>query len=369
MIARFSGAEDSCHKVRVEFVAVEKSQTVDFSSEDVLLSASPAALLAAGILPAMRQGLSLKLDAAVDPVFAANLDSIQCLYAEWNDAFGRVNILTGGESPMPLSPKGHRVGLFFSGGVDSFYTLLKHQDEITDLIFVHGFDIRLDDTALYNQAVESIQRVADYFGKRLIRVRTNLRQFIGPHADWGLFAHGAALAAVGHLLSGEFGRIYISASECASEAAPWGSHPVLDPLWSVPGLTFVHDGREETRVGKIRRIAPSDIALKNLRVCWKNPGGVLNCGRCEKCIRTMIALQIAGALERCPVFDAPLSIGRVRKVKIASIDYFLSDLDDLKGLSDRLDGWRLRRALSFAFFRNRLKKKMKKILFTGKGLG
>jgi len=29
---------------------------------------------------------------------------------------------------------------FFSGGVDSFYTFLKHRHEITDLAVVHGFD-------------------------------------------------------------------------------------------------------------------------------------------------------------------------------------------------------------------------------------
>ncbi len=44
------------------------------------------------------------------------------------------------------------IACFFSGGVDSFYTLLKHREEITHIIFVHGFDIALEDHSLRAQA-------------------------------------------------------------------------------------------------------------------------------------------------------------------------------------------------------------------------
>ena len=35
------------------------------------------------------------------------------------------------------------VACFFSGGLDSFHTHLKHREEVTHIIFVYGFDIAL----------------------------------------------------------------------------------------------------------------------------------------------------------------------------------------------------------------------------------
>jgi hypothetical protein len=45
--------------------------------------------------------------------------------------------------------------------------------------------------------------------------------------------------------------------------------------------------------------------LRNLRVCNKTDvyrPGQLNCGTCEKCVRTMLALVAAGAFANAPVF-------------------------------------------------------------------
>lgn len=57
-----------------------------------------------------------------------------------------------------------------------------------------------------------------------------------------------------------------------------------------------------------------DIALQHLRVCTDNPGQVYNCGRCPKCLRTMVNLRIVGALERCPTFARPLDLKKVAQL-------------------------------------------------------
>jgi hypothetical protein len=39
-------------------------------------------------------------------------------------------------------------------------------------------------------------------------------------------------------------------------------------------------------------------------VCWENLAGASgNCGRCEKCVRTMLVLEQAGTLRTFEVFD------------------------------------------------------------------
>jgi hypothetical protein len=60
---------------------------------------------------------------------------------------------------------------------------------------------------------------------------------------------------------------------------------------------------EATRLEKvISQIAQSPLALEHLRVCFANEKGAYNCGRCDKCLRTMINLFVAGALEKSGTF-------------------------------------------------------------------
>ncbi|HUO85661.1 MAG TPA: hypothetical protein VM534_11160 [Thermoanaerobaculia bacterium] len=56
------------------------------------------------------------------------------------------------------------------------------------------------------------------------------------------------------------------------------------------------------------------MALKVLRVCHENPESAeYNCGRCEKCLRTMITLEIAGVLGRAQTFREPLDLRRIAR--------------------------------------------------------
>lgn len=50
------------------------------------------------------------------------------------------------------------------------------------------------------------------------------------------------------------------------------------------------------------QIAQSKLALKYLRVCYMNEKGAYNCGKCEKCLRTMVSLYAAGVLDRAETF-------------------------------------------------------------------
>lgn len=64
--------------------------------------------------------------------------------------------------PRPAEPVGggQRMALF-SGGVDSFFTVLKHYDSIDALLFVHGFDVPLENLALRRRISSCLQRAAD----------------------------------------------------------------------------------------------------------------------------------------------------------------------------------------------------------------
>jgi hypothetical protein len=150
--------------------------------------------------------------------------------------------------------------------------------------------------------MQSITAVAQADRAELIVVRSNIQGLVEPILLWD-YSHGGCLAAVGLFLRGAFHQIYIPSTHSVAEQIPWGSNLALDGHWSTESTTFIHDGSEATRLEKvILQIARSPLALEHLRVCFANEKEAYNCGRCDKCLRTMINLYVAGALEKSHTF-------------------------------------------------------------------
>jgi len=166
--------------------------------------------------------------------------------------------------------------------------------------------------------------------------------------------HGSALTSIALALSPLFKRSLVSAGQPPElRLTPWGSHPQLDPLWGTEGVEIVHAGGEVYRTEKIAsHIARSELALRTLRVCFEVEHQPRNCGRCRKCLQTMIALHGAGALERCSTFVHPLKVGRVWRMDIEGRRHRMERLLGLLGDS-RYDR-RLARAIRFAVWRDDL---------------
>lgn len=270
---------------------------------------------------AMQRGEPVHVDAPVDAALLDGMADLARLWTAWFPPFRPVPFTVASVvGPSRSQESTGRFGAFFSGGVDSFFTLLRREGErarnpygvIDDLIVVHGFDIPLSDTTAYDRLRTSLHGVADEMGKTLIAVRTNIRLTRYRELDWARLGHGPALAAVALALEPRFRAVALaSAREYPYSSAGWGSHPVSDPLFSTQRFRLVHDGGTYNRVDKVCAIADSDLVHRHLHVCWRSLSDV-NCGACEKCYRTMTTLAIAGALERCTTFPTrTLDLDRV----------------------------------------------------------
>jgi hypothetical protein len=267
--------------------------------------------LPAALPLAMALGCEVQFEHSISPLMLESVPTIQNIFTAFtNSKWKRVNV-TANPSPASGQPN-QNVGLFFSGGVDSLYSLIKNQDSITHLVLVHGFDIRLDQTELFSLTEGAARRVAKHFDKELIIVRTNLRDFSNPYADWGMY-HGAALAMAGLALAPLLGKCIIAATYCYPELQRRGSHPLLDPLWSSETMRFVHDGLEASRTQKLAMLAGNEVAMSVLRVCWSTEEEY-NCGHCEKCLRTMTALLALGKLDACPTLPHRVEPSLIRRV-------------------------------------------------------
>lgn len=259
------------------------------------------AFLTAALLPAMGAVERLVIDA---PVSAALLDRIRRAQVFVNAWFPEFRVLPiEATAVADAGSPAEGVGLMFSGGLDSFYTLHEERDRLTHLVFVHGFDIALDKPDLHAAVLARIREVGRGVGIPLVEATTNVRTVSDHYAHWADHYHGWASAAMAHALNGTIGRCYLAAGRTHANHAPMGVHPILPPMWASERMQFVHHGLATTREGKARVLGEWPIAMEHLRVCWRNTDNAYNCGRCGKCTRTKVNLLIAGVLDRCLTLD------------------------------------------------------------------
>jgi hypothetical protein len=301
--------------VRLDGTAYPIWFRTDLPAADVADGVEP--FLSVCLLPAMLAGRPLKTEAPVSPVFMENLRRIQAHFLSWDRRLHPVEVQAPLRPPEP-EPEDGRTATFFSGGVDSFHTLLTHRARIDDLVFVKGFDIPIRDPGLYASAHTAFREVAREMGKTLVRVETNVREFSDPRADWAHHQHGPALAAVAQWLAPRCRTVLIPGEYFPDEPAAWrrGSQPRTDPLFSTERVSIVHDGYQTTRVRKLEAIIREPCVQQSLRVCWENRGGAYNCGQCSKCLRNMAAIRALGRLDRCATFPPALDLKALARLPL-----------------------------------------------------
>jgi hypothetical protein len=304
----------------------DKTHDVWYKVKGASLGQHPEAFLAATLLPAMKLRRPLRVSGAISPRLWNAVPAIQRIFRSWDGECGLIPVDVQRRERVAANAA-NGCACFFSGGVDSFFTLLQHRDQISTLIFVHGFDIPLPALRLRAKVSETIRAAAAELGKPLIEVETNLRDFSDLYVSWE-HHNGAALASVALLLSSQFSHVYAAATHAFAAPFPWHRDMAFD-AWSTERTQIVNDdGHEIPRVAKVAYISRDDVALKFLRVCGENHGDAYNCGVCEKCLRTMVALRIAGALDRCPAFARPLDLACVSRIVPGHNRYFIEENRD-----------------------------------------
>lgn len=275
--------------------------------------------IATVLLPvAMALGEDLEIRGNLSPRLALGLEEYQRVMLAWQPRQLRQVSLryrhAGAETPGSAA-----VGAAFSGGVDSFHTLKSHLGDaeprreyrISHALFVHGFDIPLDEEDSYAEAARAYRTFLQSVDVRLVCLRTNLRDFT-KSPGWEM-AHGAALIGSALLLGRLFRRFFVPSSRSYETLIRWGSHPLLDPLLSTDTLQVIHDSTHLTRVDKIRALAAWPPTYSLLRTCYAKRDGLNNCCRCDNCIRTMTAFEVFGALHKYSTFPLPLERRHIRR--------------------------------------------------------
>ena len=334
------------------------------------------AALTATLLVAMARDEALTLEAPISARLNLQIPLLQDIFATWArhselmrglpPGFRRVTVDVGVRPVPSHDGRATCVGgsaCFFSGGLDSFTSALAHRDEDLTLVYVHGLDVPLHDTARRERFSAVARHAASTLGLPLVEVETDVRVFTDHDVDW-LDSHGAALAGVATLLGSAFSRVYVPATDTYATLMTLGSHPLVDPLWSTERVQLVHDGATHTRIDKLRIIDAVPVARETLRVCIRDGIGDFNCGRCWKCVLTMVgvyALGIADRFSTLPELDERELLRRVAEpapdVAVRSWDRhrilwapYLAAADEHLGTASRR---RLEAALALRYARSR----------------
>ncbi len=276
---------------------------------------NPHTFLAVAVMPALRFGeRRVAINAAIDPELRDNLNIALRLVHGWYDRYGpnhprpQIEAKTMAAGKRPTSPQ--RAGFFISGGIDSLATLranrlnypLEHPGSFKDAIIIRGLQPEVDD--ILDDLLVSLAPLAAEANVTLIPVTTNLRYIYDSWPFWADEFEAAVFAAVAHAFTPRLAAMTIATTFDAPYLHPHGSHPLLDPHFSSTDMQIRHDDVTLTRFDKTVMLANWEAAFHRLRVCNSpNPDSdVLNCGKCEKCMRTMLALTAIGKLKEAQVF-------------------------------------------------------------------
>ncbi|MGB7451714.1 MAG: hypothetical protein WBM36_06265 [Lysobacterales bacterium] len=363
-ITRRQGRHVLSAQIATETSGVNCPESLWFSTdcEDSPFQPDMADAFVVGLIAsAMYLGEDIRVDGMVSTRLAHGLDTYQdILNTWWPDTFKCVDVHYENLSDrrQDLRPAG--VACTFSGGVDSFHTVLqllpsnmKYRDfSISHALMINGFDqlVDLERRGLAQAAFNTYQAALDQWDVTLLMVDTNVgtfRKSILGRREMAL-SYSGPLAASAHALGAKFGRFGISGhgTYAYADLLPYGSHPALDHHLSSDQLQIVHAGTSHSRAKKIEMLADIPHVQENLMVCAKTPvfdqqtGLPVNCCECEKCVRTMVVLTIIGKLDNFPTFSKrrpPLTTYQNPNLLSAIPEDFLADMVDLAHRHDQKD--------------------------------
>ena len=263
---------------------------------------------------AMRNGHDISCEAPITEELYYNLDKVLIdAIVGYNKHFYRIKI----DAPITNEDLicAGAVGTGISCGVDSLHAManqtnLKYKNHnITHLTFnnvgSHGEAERAQ--ILYQQRLARPKKFAEEYGYNFVASNSNLMDIIKQsHFKTHTFSSMFAVFCLQKLYSVYYyasgGYHYDEFSLCDNPKSSSGSYEILSlPLFSTKKLRIYSEGAGLSRMDKLKLVVNYSPSYKYLNVCLKEGE---NCGKCEKCIRTLLGIDLYRKLDKYEhVFD------------------------------------------------------------------
>lgn len=198
--------------------------------------------------------------------------------------------------------------LLFSGGIDSFYSLVRlrevgHPLRLLVNVNAGGSD---DMRACVGRRRRRIAEVADEAGLDLLTVDTNFHEVV----EIGhIYVHPFRTVPAAYTTHGAIDGLFLSPAFAYYEfSSDWLRMGLDTPLatslaWARMPVTEI--GHDRSRHEKLLALTDEPLTYRALDVCVDDaycatagPDEPVNCGACFKCARTLLALEHMGRLDR-----------------------------------------------------------------------
>lgn len=194
----------------------------------------------------------------------------------------------------------YKVGTGFSGGVDSFYTICSNLNKntkdfnLTHLTFFNagasGSFGGEQSRKLYEERLNQMSKNISIFDNLpLLPVDTNINEFLNEdHEQTHTFRSLSIPLVLQKLFSVYYYSSGVEFSEFSFIEEDTAYYDILTlSCLSTENISFYSIGGEASRIEKLEYISSFDYVPKVLDVCVKDK---INCGVCEKCVRTQMGL-------------------------------------------------------------------------------
>lgn len=305
-----------------------------------LLSTRSDAAMLALLVPCMQTGENLVVRGQVSPRLLENLNGpVQGMLLEVMPNLRPVRIEASGA--CAASPDAADIRLTgFSAGGDSLYTVLRPRSAddpapthlVNANVGGHGESAAADD--VFRRRLARLGEAARRLGCPLVPVDSNLRAF--HNRETGFLASNiprnaaAMLAIQSGASSFEFSNAYHRSRQGVEVLGDVARlEDVMLPLLSTETLAMRATGSDRTRIEKMQTVTAHAVAEDFLDVCQepRRAGDRVNCGRCLKCQRALIFLEISGRIGR---FGKVFDLRRHRRLRWWTHAYFLHGSADMR---------------------------------------
>lgn len=267
------------------------------------MSATPGdAFLLLALRFAMRHSHKLVLKGTASEHLIRHLDAIQRFLQSSDRKLSKVDVEVAEVKPSkPIERRLKRSGgdlksgVMVTGGLDTFYILQARLAEINHLVYIRGFENRSDVRPFRFHTFKSVKRSASELNINLVEVDTNLKDFFERNGESD---HSLGIAAVGSLLSDLLHILYIPYNNATAILfSTKGQNPELGDLVGNDRFRIIQTGIDVSKEQKVDAVVSNETVMETLRVCWENPNRAYNCGRCQRCSRTMSDSEIVHFLD------------------------------------------------------------------------
>lgn len=277
----------------------------------------------------------------------------QKILGDYSSDLAPVKIFVDGFAPVNV--KGTLIGTGISCGVDSLSTVYDRficeddPDYKINALFFFNCGANGNFTDPFTSTAAQINcrhgaTCANELGLPIIFVNTNLHQFkfTEPKETFIFFSTFACVLALQNAVK----RYYMASSysydeikrcgvECECHDLAGFAESFFLPLIQTERIELILDGCQYRRIDKVIKLVDWEIARKYLHVCSSHTEDASNCGTCQKCLRTLLTLEILGKLDAfADIFDLEQYRAESFNYKVSCVmngdkDFFCKQILDL----------------------------------------